>query len=82
MKDPRGIALAVAVIAIRRSRGLALRAKTPGHNGAGLRQKCGPEYDRAVLAGGSKAEEKFADREKQIQALNIRDLDPTEHDAI
>ena len=46
----------------------------------GLRQKFGPEYDRAVLAHGSKAEAKLADREKRIVGLNIRDLDPTEHE--
>jgi len=77
--DPRVIALAVAVIAIvavvvwlyvRKRRGTT----------AGLRQKFGLEYDRAVLAHGSKAEAKLADREKWIKALNIRDLDPTEHE--
>jgi len=49
---------------------------------AGLRQKFGPEYDRAVLVHGSerKAEAKLADREKRIEKLNIRDLDPMEHE--
>jgi hypothetical protein len=42
----------------------------------------GPEYDRAVLTHGSqrKAEAKLADREKRVEKLNIRDLDPTEHE--
>jgi len=47
---------------------------------AGLRQKFGPEYDRAVLAHGSKAEAKLADREKRIEKLNLRDLDLLEHE--
>jgi hypothetical protein len=49
---------------------------------ADLRQKFGPEYDRAVLIHGSerKAEAQLADREKRIEKLNIRDLDPTEHE--
>lgn len=49
---------------------------------AGLRQKFGPEYDRAVLTHGSgrKAESKLEDREKRVEKLKIRDLDSTEHE--
>jgi hypothetical protein len=49
---------------------------------ADLRQKFGSEYDRAVLAHGSerKAESKLEDREKRVEKLKIRDLDPTEHE--
>ncbi|MGD0567741.1 MAG: hypothetical protein ABSA78_04995 [Candidatus Sulfotelmatobacter sp.] len=49
---------------------------------AGLRQKFGPEYDRAVLTHGSgrKAEATLVDREKRIEKLNIRDLDRLEHE--
>ena len=49
---------------------------------ADLRQKFGPEYDRAVLKHGSerKAEATLADREKQVEKLNIRELDPMEHE--
>jgi hypothetical protein len=49
---------------------------------AALRQKFGPEYDRAVLTHGSekKAESQLADREKRVEKLKIRDLDPTEHE--
>jgi hypothetical protein len=45
-----------------------------------LQQKFGPEYRRAVQQQGSerKAEAKLADREKRVEKLNIRDLDPTE----
>jgi hypothetical protein len=49
---------------------------------ADLRKKFGPEYDRAVREQGSerKAEMKLADREKRVEKLNIRDLDPVQHD--
>ncbi len=49
---------------------------------AGLRQKFGREYDRAVVTHGSerKAESKLEDREKRVEKLNIRDLDSTERD--
>ncbi len=49
---------------------------------AGLRQKFGSEYDRAVLTHGSgrKAESKLEDREKRVEKLKIRDLDTTERE--
>jgi len=49
---------------------------------AGLREKFGPEYARAVQMHGSerKAEAQLADREKRVEMLNIRDLDPTEQE--
>jgi hypothetical protein len=49
---------------------------------AGLRQKFGPEYNRAVLTHGSgrKAESKLEDREKRVEKLKIRDLNSTEHE--
>jgi len=49
---------------------------------AGLRQKFGPEYERAVQKHGSerKAEAKLADRQERVEKLNIRDLDPMEHE--
>jgi hypothetical protein len=49
---------------------------------ANLRQKFGPEYERAVREHGSerKAEAKLSDREKRIEKLDIRDLDPMEHE--
>ncbi len=49
---------------------------------ADLRKKFGPEYDRAVLVHGAgrKAEAKLEDREKRVDKLNIRDLDPIEHE--
>jgi hypothetical protein len=49
---------------------------------ADLRKKFGPEYDRAVLVHGAgrKAEAKLEDREKRVDKLNIRELDPIEHE--
>jgi hypothetical protein len=49
---------------------------------AALRQKFGSEYSRAVLVHGSesKAEAKLEDREKRIEKLSIRDLNPLEHE--
>jgi hypothetical protein len=49
---------------------------------ASLRQKFGPEYERAVHQHGSEreAEKKLADRQERVEKLNIRDLDPIEHE--
>ncbi len=49
---------------------------------AGLQQKFGSEYQRAVQEHGAerKAEAKLADREKRVEKLNLRDLDPMEHE--
>jgi hypothetical protein len=47
-----------------------------------LRQRFGPEYERAVREHGSerKAEARLADREKRVEKLTIRDLDPSERE--
>ena len=77
--DPKLIVLAAAVIVI-----IALFAWLYARNRrsktAGLRQKFGPEYDRAVLTHGSerKAEAKLADRKERVEKLNLRDLDRVE----
>jgi hypothetical protein len=49
---------------------------------AGLRQKFGPEYERAVQKHGSerKAEAKLANRQDRVEKLSIRDLDPLERE--
>jgi hypothetical protein len=49
---------------------------------AALRQKFGPEYERAVHQLGSerKAEAKLADRQERVDKLDIRDLDPMERE--
>jgi hypothetical protein len=77
--DPRVIAVAAAVIVIVTVAAWLYVRKRRGTT-ADLRQKFGPEYERAVLAHGSKAEAKLADREKRIEKLNIRDLDSMEHE--
>ena len=77
LMDPKLIVLAAVVILI-----IAVLAwlyvRKRRSTTADLRQKFGPEYERAVLAHGSerKAEAKLADREKRVEKLKIRDLDP------
>jgi hypothetical protein len=81
LMDPKFIALAVVAILI-----IAvlvwLNVRKRRSTTADLRLKFGPEYERAVLKHGSerKAEAKLADREKRMEKLNIRDLDPMEHE--
>jgi hypothetical protein len=81
LSDPILIALAVVVIAV-----IAvlswLYVRKQRTTTAGLRQKFGPEYERAVLKHGSerKAEAQLVDREKRVEKLNLRDLDPMERE--
>ena len=79
--DPRLIALAVAVV-VTVVVGVWLYMRKRTGTTADMRKKFGPEYDRAVLTHGSerKAEAKLAARERRVETLNIRDLDPTEHE--
>ena len=79
--DPKLIVLAAVVIVIIAVAAWLYVRKRRGTT-ADLRQKFGPEYERAVQTHGSerKAEAKLADREKRVEQLNIRDLDPTEHE--
>jgi hypothetical protein len=79
LMDPRLIALVAAVIVLV-AVGVWLYVRKRRSTTADLKQKFGPEYDRAVLAHGSKAEARLADREKRIDKLNIRDLDAMEHE--
>ena len=79
MMDPKVIILAAAVVALLVVVVLLYVRKRKSTT-AGLRQKFGPEYERAVLAHGSKAEAKLADREKRVEKLNIRDLDAMEYE--
>ncbi|HXP39723.1 MAG TPA: hypothetical protein VN833_05605 [Candidatus Acidoferrales bacterium] len=79
--DPMFIMLAgvvVLVIAVLAWLFLQKRRSTT----AGLRQKFGPEYERAVQKHGSerKAEVKLANRQDRVEKLNIRDLDPVERE--
>jgi hypothetical protein len=68
------VILAVAVFAV-------LQLQRRKSTTAGLRKKFGPEYERAVLEHGSerKAEATLSDRERRIEKLKIRPLDPMEH---
>jgi hypothetical protein len=79
--DPKFIMLAgvvILVIAV-----LAwLYAQKRRSTTAGLRQKFGPEYERAVQKHGSerKAEVKLANRQDRVEKLKVRDLDPVERE--
>src|ERR1700677_2610810 len=77
--DPKFIMLAAVVILV-----IAVVAwlyvRKRRSTTAGLRQKFGPEYERAVLVHGSKAEAQLANREKRVEKLSIRDLDPMEYE--
>ena len=81
LMDPKLIVLAaVAILVIAVLAWLYVRKRR--NTTATLRKKFGSEYDRAVLTHGSekKAEAKLEDREKRVENLNIRDLDPIEHE--
>jgi hypothetical protein len=81
LTDPKVIVVAASVILIVAVL-VWLYMRKRRSTTADLRQKFGPEYERAVLKHGSerKAEAKLADREKRVEKLNIRDLDPIEHE--
>ena len=81
LMDPKVIALAVAVILIIAVLAL-LYVRKRRSTTADLRKKFGPEYDRAVRVHGTerKAEAKLEDREKRVEKLNLRDLDPMERE--
>jgi hypothetical protein len=59
---------------------VALYMRSRRNNTAKLRDRFGPEYQRAVLQNGSerKAEAKLADRQTRVGMLKIRELDETE----
>jgi hypothetical protein len=79
--DPKFIVLAAVVILV-----IAVLAwvyvRKRRSTTASLRQKFGPEYERAVQKHGSerKAQAKLADRQERVEKLKIRDLDPTERE--
>jgi len=79
--DPKLIVLAVAVILIIAAIAW-LYVRKRRSTTEGLRQRFGPEYERAVREHGSerKAEAKLTDREKRVEKLNIRDLNPMERE--
>jgi hypothetical protein len=75
--DPKFIALAAVVILIVAALAV-LYVRKRRSTTADLRQKFGPEYERAVRKHGSerKAEAKLSDRQERVEKLNLRDLDP------
>jgi hypothetical protein len=81
LTDPRLIAVAVAVVLV-----VAVLAwlyvRRRRTTTAALRQRFGPEYEQAVREHGSerRAEAQLANREKRVEKLNIRNLDPTERE--
>jgi len=81
LMDPKLIVLAVAVVLVIVV-AIALYMRKRKNTTAELRDRFGPEYDRAVRQHGSerKAEAKLADRETRVEMLKIRDLDLTERD--
>jgi hypothetical protein len=79
--DPKFIMLAgvvVLVIAVLAWLYVQKRRSTT----AGLRQKFGPEYERAVQKHGSEreAEAKLANRQDRVEKLNVRYLDSVERE--
>jgi hypothetical protein len=81
LMDPKLIMLAVVVIVLIAALTWLYRRRRRATT-AGLRQRFGPEYQRAVQQHGSerRAESKLADREKRVEKLKIRDLDLTERE--
>jgi hypothetical protein len=81
LMDPKFIMLAGVVILVIAVLAWMYMRKRRGAT-ADLRQRFGPEYERAVLKHGSerKAEAKLVGREKRVEKLNLRDLDLMEHE--
>jgi hypothetical protein len=79
--DPKLIVLVVVLILIL-AIAAVLHMRKRKTTTAALREKFGPEYQRALLVHGSerKAEAALADREKRVEKLSLRDLEPTERE--
>ena len=79
--DPKLIVLVVVLILIL-AMAAVLHMRKRKTTTAALREKFGPEYQRALLVHGSerKAEAALADREKRVEKLSLRDLEPTERE--
>jgi hypothetical protein len=83
LMDPKliaGVVVVILVIVVAVALYVRKRKKTT----AELRDRFGPEYERAVQTHGSerRAEAKLVDREKRVEKLKIRDLDPTERERL
>ena len=82
LMNPTLIVLAVVVIVVITVLLVWLYVRKRKKTTAELRDRFGPEYERAVQTHGSerRAEAKLVDREKRVEKLKIRDLDPTERE--
>ncbi len=81
LMDPKVVALAVAAVVVIVV-AVALYMRKRRNTTVQLRDRFGPEYDRAVQQHGSerKAEAKLADRETRVEKLKIRALDIAERE--
>ena len=81
LMDPKLVVLAAAVVLVIVV-AVVLYVRKRRNTTAELRDRFGPEYDRAVKQHGSerKAEAKLADRETRVDLLKIRDLDLAERE--
>src|ERR1700685_79069 len=81
LMDPKLIAIAVAVV-IMIALAIVLYMHKRKKNTAELRDRFGPEYDRAIQQHGTerKAEAKRAERETRVERLKIRELDTIERE--
>jgi hypothetical protein len=72
----------VAIVVLVIIAGVVLYARKRKTTTTGLRNRFGPEYDRAVKQHGSerKAEASLADRESRVDMLKVRDLGPAERE--
>ena len=73
-----GVVVVILVIVV----AVALYVRKRKNTTAELRDRFGPEYERAVQTHGSerRAEAKLVDCEKRVEKLKIRDLDSTERE--
>ncbi len=81
LTDPKLIVAATAIVVLLVV-AVALYIRKRKMTSAELRNRFGPEYQRAVQQHGSerKAEAKLADREARVDMLKLRDLDLTERE--
>ncbi len=81
LTDPKLIIAAAAVVVLLVA-AVALYMRKRRKTSAELRNRFGPEYQRAVQQHGSerKAEAKLTDRETRVEMLKLRDLDLTERE--
>lgn len=75
MNQTGWIAIAIIIVAVLIVAGMAWSRRRRSEH---LRDRFGPEYERAVETEGdrSKAEAELANREKRVDKLDIRPLDP------